>query len=109
MVAGRGYLVVAPEIFHDFEAPGAAIPYDDEGTDRGNRYKIEKELQSYDEDRKTALDFIMAHPQCTGAVGTVGICIGGHLAWRAAFDPRVRAACLIEPTDVSQGPPRSVE
>jgi carboxymethylenebutenolidase len=103
MVCGRGFLVAAPEIYHEFEAPGTPIPYDDEGTDRGNRYKIEKELRSYDEDRKTTIDYLMTHPQCTGAIGAAGICIGGHLAWRASLDPRIRCAALIEPTDVHAG------
>ena len=28
-----------PSSFHEFEAP-EAIPYDTEGTDRGNKYKV---------------------------------------------------------------------
>ncbi|KAI8999892.1 dienelactone hydrolase [Hyaloraphidium curvatum] len=103
MASGRGYIVAAPEIYHEFEEPGAQFPYDDQGTDRGNALKVEKELKSYDEDSKAVLDYILKHPQCTGAVGTAGICIGGHLALRAAFDPRVRCAALIEPTDVHAG------
>jgi carboxymethylenebutenolidase len=37
-----------PSSFHEFEGP-EAIPYDTEGTDRGNKYKIEKTVAAYDE------------------------------------------------------------
>jgi len=100
MVAGQGYLVAAAEIYHEFEQPGTPFAYDDEGTDKGNRYKIEKDLNQYDEDRKLVLDAMDAHPQCNGSIGVAGICIGGHLAYRSCFDPRVRAGALIEPTDI---------
>ena len=32
-------MVALPSSFHEFEPP-EAIPYDTEGTDRGNRYKV---------------------------------------------------------------------
>ncbi|KAL1410076.1 hypothetical protein Q8F55_004079 [Vanrija albida] len=47
-IASEGYVVALPSSFHEFEGP-EAIPYDTEGTDRGNRYKIEKTVEAYDE------------------------------------------------------------
>jgi carboxymethylenebutenolidase len=40
-----------------------------------------------------AVDFLAAHPNCTGDVGTVGFCLGGGLSiWAAAANPKVGAA-----------------
>ncbi|KAI8927553.1 Alpha/Beta hydrolase protein [Entophlyctis helioformis] len=55
-----------PESYHEFEVPGTVIPYDVEGTDRGNRYKTEKTLAAYDEDATLLLDAMASHPNCTG-------------------------------------------
>lgn len=47
-IASEGYVVALPSSFHEFEGP-EAIPYDTEGTDRGNKYKAEKTVKAYDE------------------------------------------------------------
>ncbi|ETW87260.1 hypothetical protein HETIRDRAFT_447815 [Heterobasidion irregulare TC 32-1] len=68
-IASNGYVVVCPSIYHEFQGP-EAIPYDVEGTDRGNRFKIEKEVAAYDE------------------------------AFRASFHPRVLASFCFFATDI---------
>ena len=98
--ASAGYVVAVPEIYHEFEAAGTVLAYDPAGTDRGNALKTTKELASYDSDAKSGLSFLETHPQCTGVVGTAGFCIGGHLAFRAAMNPEVRAAACFYPTDI---------
>ncbi|KAI5955665.1 YDL086W [Candida jiufengensis] len=99
-IASNGYIVACPSIYHDFEGP-EALEYDDEGTDRGNRYKIEKELKSYDEDIKLSIDFLLGLKTCNGSVGSTGFCIGGALAYRSAVvDSRIKAACCFFPTDI---------
>src|SRR5690242_12908289 len=55
LLAGRGYIVAVPEVYHEFEPAGCALAYDKEGTDKGNRYKIEKELSAYDSDARAAI------------------------------------------------------
>ncbi|RYG55708.1 dienelactone hydrolase family protein, partial [bacterium] len=47
-----------------------------------------------------ALDFLQSFEHCTGKLGTVGICIGGHLAFRTAFNPDVLAAVCFYATDI---------
>jgi len=98
--AAQGYVVAVPEIYHEFEPAGTVLAYDPAGTDRGNALKTTKELASYDADARAAVDFLRAHPRCTGMVGAVGFCIGGHLAFRAAMIPEVRAAACFYPTDI---------
>ena len=55
MLAGHGFVVAVPEIFHELEQPGTVLPYDQAGADRGNADKITKELSSYDDDARAAL------------------------------------------------------
>jgi len=98
-IASQGYVVACPSVYHDFQ-DSEAIPYDDEGTDRGNKFKIEKELGSYDEDAKLSVDLLMAHSMCNGRIAATGMCLGGHLAFRAAFDERVLASVCFFATDV---------
>ena len=45
LLAGHGYVVAVPEIWHEFEEPGCALAYDPSGADRGNALKLEKELR----------------------------------------------------------------
>jgi carboxymethylenebutenolidase len=100
LLAGHGFVVAVPEIYHEFEAPGTVLPYDTAGADRGNTLKTTKELAGYDADARSALDFLKTHPACTGALGVMGICIGGHLAFRAAMNPDVLAAACFYATDI---------
>lgn len=98
-IAGQGYVVVAPSIYHNFESH-EPLAYDAEGTDKGNLYKIEKPLESYDEDNKLAVEYLQNLPTCTGKIGATGMCLGGHLAYRAALDPAVSAAFCFFATDI---------
>lgn len=100
-LAGHGYVVSVPEIFHELEpGPGVVLAYDDEGSARGNAHKTTKELASYDADARAALDHLAAHEACSGRLGVMGICIGGHLAFRAAFNTDVGAAVCFYATDI---------
>lgn len=39
-------------------------------------------------------------PTCTGRIGATGMCLGGHLAYRAALDKRVNATVCYFATDI---------
>src|SRR5580692_679770 len=82
MLAGQGYIVAVPEVYHEFESAGTVLAYDQAGSDRGNQWKTTKELASYDSDARAVLDHLKSRPDCTGQLGAMGICIGGHLAFR---------------------------
>ncbi len=98
--AGHGFVVAVPEIYHEFEPAGTVLAYDQPGADRGNALKTTKELAHYDADARAALAALRAHPACTGRLGTMGICLGGHLAFRAAMNPDVLAAACFYATDI---------
>ena len=95
LLAGQGYLVAAPEVYHEFEKPGTVLAYDPAGTDRGNDLKFTKEVSAFDSDARAGLDFMAQHECCTGRLGVMGICLGGHLAFRAAMNRDVLALSLI--------------
>ncbi|KAK6211970.1 hypothetical protein LQW54_005497 [Pestalotiopsis sp. IQ-011] len=98
-IAGQGYIVAAPSSYHDFTGP-EPLAYDVPGTDAGNEWKVKKTLQSYDEDSYKTVDYLLSLPTCSGRIGVTGMCLGGHLALRAALDPRVHACTAYFATDV---------
>lgn len=99
-LAGRGYVVAVPEVFHSHLPPGSVLPYTTEGTEAGNRFKYGTPLSIYDADARHTLDFLAAHPACSGKLGAVGWCLGGHLAYRAALQPDVAATVCFYATDL---------
>ena len=103
MLAGHGFVVLVPEIYHEYEPAGTVLAYDQAGADRGNALKTAKPIAAFDTDARAVLDFLKTHPACTGALGVIGICIGGHLAFRAAMNPDVLAATCFYATDIHKG------
>jgi carboxymethylenebutenolidase len=99
-LAGHGFVVAVPEIFHELEPIGTVIPYDQAGADKGNADKITKELSSYDADARAVLTHLEKRPDCTAKLGAIGICIGGHLAFRAAMNREVLATACFYATDI---------
>jgi carboxymethylenebutenolidase len=103
MLAGQGYCVAVPEVYHEYEPAGTVLDYNEQGTARGNALKIQKPIAAFDADARAALAFLRAYPACTGRLGTMGVCLGGHLAYRAALDPSVSAAACFYATDIHSG------
>jgi carboxymethylenebutenolidase len=100
LLAGHGFIVAVPEIYHEFEQAGAVLAYDQAGADRGNQLKTTKELAAYDADARAVLDHLASRADCTGKLGSVGICIGGHLSFRASMNPQVLAGACFYATDI---------
>src|SRR3954467_14334410 len=65
MLAGHGFIVAVPEIYHDFQPPGTALASHQAGADRGNALKTTKELATYDGDARAVLAFLKSHENCT--------------------------------------------
>jgi carboxymethylenebutenolidase len=102
-LAGEGYLVAVPEVYHEFEPLGTVLAYDAEGSARGNSLKTEKEIASYDEDTEVLVRYLAAQDGCTGKVASFGVCLGGHLALRAGLHSGVTAVAAFYPTDLHSG------
>jgi len=103
MLAGNGYVVAVPEVYHEYEPAGTVLAYEPAGTDRGNALKFAKPVAAYDADARAGLTALAEHPACNGQLATFGVCLGGHLAYRAALDPRVKAAACFYATDIHSG------
>lgn len=103
MIAGQGYVVAVPEVYHELESPGTVLAYDQAGADKGNADKYDKELSSYDADARAVLEHLRSRPDCNGRLGAAGICLGGHLAFRAAMNPEVLATACFYATDIHSG------
>ncbi len=100
LLAAQGYVVAAPEVYHEFEPLGCALAYDKEGTDKGNRYKIEKDLAAYDSDARAVIAHLKSLPDCNGRLGAIGICLGGHLSFRCSMNPEITAGVCFYATDI---------
>jgi carboxymethylenebutenolidase len=103
VLAGHGFIVLVPEIFHELEPPGSVLAYDPPGTERGNYLKTAKPVAAYDADARACLDHLAQRDDCNGTLLAAGVCIGGHLAFRCALDPRVRRAACFYATDLHKG------
>jgi carboxymethylenebutenolidase len=99
-LAGYGFAVFVPEIYHRIEAPGTVLEFDDEGKRRGQADAEATSVADFDEDVAAALDHLDGR---VSALGAAGHCTGGHLAFRAAFDRRVSATACWYPTGLHDG------
>ncbi len=99
-MAGHGYAVLVPEVFHELNPIGTVLGYDDAGRDKGNADKAAKDVQGYDTDNRAMLEYLKQQAWCTGDIGAMGFCIGGHLAFRAALQPEVKSTACFYATDL---------
>src|SRR6202795_4337391 len=77
-LAGYGFVIAAPEIYHRIEPPGTAIPFDDAGRTRGLEDAAKIPVVHFDEDRRRALDYLARHSMVASSqLGAMGFCIGG--------------------------------
>lgn len=99
-MAGQGYAVLVPEVFHELNPIGTVLGYDDAGRDKGNADKAAKDVQGYDTDNAAMIDWAKQQAWCSGEIGAMGFCIGGHLAFRAALQAQVKATVCFYATDL---------
>ena len=100
ILAGHGFVVLVPEVFHELNPTGTVLEYDDVGKDKGNADKFAKPLEHHDSDTEAMVDFARSQVYCSSKVGAMGVCIGGHLAYRAALNPDISGAFCLYPTDI---------
>lgn len=103
-LAGYGFIVAAPEIYHRIEPPGTVIAFDDDGRTRGLNDAAQTPVADFDATARATLDYLAAHPQIArGKLAAAGFCIGGHLAFRAALQRDVRATVCFYGTGIHNG------
>jgi carboxymethylenebutenolidase len=101
-LASSGFVVCVPEIYPHGELAGVALEFDDAGKQAGLASATATTTARFDADRAAVLDLLAGRPDVDGLC-VVGFCIGGHLAFRAAFDPRVAATVCFYPTGLQDG------
>jgi carboxymethylenebutenolidase len=101
-LASSGYLVCVPEIYPHGELAGVVLEFDDAGKQAGTAGAAATTIEQFDADRVAVLDYLQARDD-VGVLFATGFCIGGHLAFRAALDPRVAATVCFYPTGLHNG------
>ena len=101
-LASAGFVVCVPEIYPRGALAGVALEFDEPGKQSGLAGAASTTTAQFDADRTAVLDFLESQPD-VGTLFTVGFCIGGHLAFRAAFDPRIAATVCFYPTGLHNG------
>ena len=91
-LADLGFLAVCPDLFWRLQ-PGIELtdktPQEwKQALDYMNRFDFDKGM----EDIQATIHQVRARPDCTGKVGAVGYCLGGHLAFLASTRTNVDAA-----------------
>lgn len=100
-LAAAGFLVCLPEIYPR-ELAGVAGAFDDAGKQAGLTAAAHTTTAQFDADRDAALDYLEQRGDLD-EIDAVGFCLGGHLAFRAAFDPRVAVTVCFYPTGLHNG------
>jgi carboxymethylenebutenolidase len=99
-LAGYGFTVIAPEIYHRIEPPGTVLGFE---ADRARALEDSGKVATadFDTDIRAALDFLSTHPKVDPSkILAAGFCFGGHLAFRAALQPDVKATTCFYGTGI---------
>jgi carboxymethylenebutenolidase len=100
-LASNGFLVCLPEIYPR-ELAGVALEFDDAGKQAGLAAAAHTTTAEFGSDTAAVLDYLEQRDDLD-EIDVVGFCLGGHLAFRAAFDPRVAATVCFYPTGLHNG------
>jgi carboxymethylenebutenolidase len=90
-LAREGYVAIAPAIFQR-TAPGFEVGYSEAETKQGRVYKEKTQADQLLSDIQATIAYLRTLPSVKGdAVGAIGFCFGGHVAYLAATLPEIKA------------------
>jgi carboxymethylenebutenolidase len=89
-IAQLGYVAIAPAIYQRL-APGFEAGYSPEEIKLGRQYKEQTNATELLGDVQAAIDFLKTRPTVKAAIGCIGFCFGGHVAYLAATLPDIKA------------------
>ncbi|WP_342618516.1 dienelactone hydrolase family protein [Rhodoferax sp. GW822-FHT02A01] len=86
-----GYVVLAPDVFWR-QQPRVDLGYDEEGSKQARNYMMNLDAPNTVLDLQSAAQVLRGLPELDGAVGAVGYCMGGRLAYALAATGAIDAA-----------------
>lgn len=91
LYAAEGYVVVVPDLFHQF-APNIELGYSEADHAMAYDYYTRFDVVRAMRDIRATVDHARTLPESTGKVGALGFCLGGKLAYLAAAECGVDCA-----------------
>lgn len=89
-IARLGYVAIAPALY-ERQAPGFETGYTPESIQIGRTYKQNTNAQELLGDIQAAINYVMMLPTVNpNAIGCIGFCFGGHVAYLAATLPDIK-------------------
>jgi carboxymethylenebutenolidase len=90
-IAKEGYVAIAPALYQR-QAPGFETGYTEADLKIGKEYKAQTKAEELLGDIQGAIDYLRGQtPVQSNAIGCIGFCFGGHVAYLAATLPDIKA------------------
>jgi carboxymethylenebutenolidase len=90
-LAREGYVAIAPALYQR-TAPGFEAGYDEDSIRTGREYKAKTTAVELLSDVQATIAYLRQLSSVNSeAIGTIGFCFGGHVAYLAATLPEIRA------------------
>ncbi len=90
-IAKQGYVAISPALFQR-QAPGFETGYTPESVTLGRTYKVQTTAAELIADTQATIAYLRSRSNVLhNAMGTLGFCFGGHVAYLAATLPDIKA------------------
>jgi carboxymethylenebutenolidase len=90
-IAKEGYVAIAPALYQR-QAPGFETGYTEQDIITGKKYKEETTAEELLSDIQATINYLISQtPAKPNAIGCIGFCFGGHVAYLAATLPDIDA------------------
>lgn len=90
-IAEEGYVAIAPALYQR-QAPGFEAGYSAEDIKIGKQYKDQTKAEELLSDIQATINYLIGQtPAKANAIGCIGFCFGGHVAYLAATLPDIQA------------------
>jgi len=90
-IAREGYVAIAPALYQR-TAPGFEIGYEPDDFALGKEYKAKTTASELLSDTEATIAYLKSLPSLKeGAIGSIGFCFGGHVAYLTATLPEIQA------------------
>lgn len=108
-IAQEGYVAIAPAIYQRV-APGFEVGYSDAELELGRTYKMQTRASELLSDSQATIRYLRDLPQVNPtAIGTIGFCFGGHVAYLAATLPEIKATASFYGAGIATTTPGGTE